>query len=674
MVALGLLGGAFDAHAQPLRSATEVDVDDTLAGPQRGDVWRVAPDPAAPGGLETPLQRVPSVQSRATGAEGQPAFLSIRGAPASHTRFVLDGIPLDGAFGGAFDVHALPSSWVARVTLHRSFVPLAHGPPPPGGVVAMETAVPEARSFDVVAGGGSFAYRRLSLAASWARRGREREPAHRIAFVLRGAENRFRYFEGGGTVSADDDRVSRRENADFDDAFALYRGVSRAAGWRVDALALIGARGAGIPGVSSAPLLRVRTRRLRADAGLRARAERGHVLHDVLLATSVIQADVRDPEGELYRTPNARTRDVASRTVLSFRPSLTLVERDALRWRAQLLAEASAETWSARDDTSTGVQGADRVRVGGGAETALAMFERLHLGVSLRADALGSRTRATAGGETLAPHDVLVSPQAGVGAVLTRSPTHELVLSATVAQTHRTPGFGALFGDGAGLLGNPELQAESQVGGDVALRVSWQKGVARGAVGAAFYERRARDLIVYADTGGGGQRAQNVGSAAMRGREFDARVSAWDRVALDARYTLGEAVDRSESATHGLALPYRPQHRGSVEVRATTPIRSDRLDLGAALDAASSFTTTRAGTRALPRRVELHAHATWHLSAAWRLRFDLRNLADARTERVPVFDAGERSTQPRAIEDLVGHPIPGRSVFLTLRGHAGGAS
>ena len=436
--ALTLAPQALDA--QPLVSRTEVDADDPLDGPQRGEVWRWAVEDEAPGGLEASMGQAPSLQVQQTGAEGQPTFLSVRGAPAAHTRFTLDGLPLDGAFGGAFDLATLPLALIGEVRVHRSFVPLALGPVTPGGVVALETASIDEGSFDALLSGGSFGHRRASLSGSWRREGAgSADRAHRLVIAYRGAANRFRYFETGGTNTPEDDSTSRPRTADVNDGFLLHRATARAGAWRVDTLAIGGVRERGVPGLSSAPLLDTRSSSLRADVGVRLRREASRLTHDVLFAASLVENTLRDPRGELTRVPGTRTRDRAARALLAARPSLLLTDRPEARLRAQLLAEAAAEPWRALGDTTTGVSGADRVRMATGAEVALSFArERVHLGASVRADHLRTRERGAAQ-RALVPHATLLSTQLGLGVVAVRSARHDLTLSATLAPAQRAP-------------------------------------------------------------------------------------------------------------------------------------------------------------------------------------------------------------------------------------------
>ena len=117
--ALTLAPQALDA--QPLVSRTEVDADDPLDGPQRGEVWRWAVEDEAPGGLEASMGQAPcpGAADRRGGAA-----VPLRPWRAAAMRFTLDGCP-STARSEAFDLATLLA--LIGEVLHRSFVPLAPG-------------------------------------------------------------------------------------------------------------------------------------------------------------------------------------------------------------------------------------------------------------------------------------------------------------------------------------------------------------------------------------------------------------------------------------------------------------------------------------------------------------------------------------------------------------------
>lgn len=661
------------AQSDPLISETVVDRAEGEALDASGPRTVLDLEDAAESvtSLADEVEAAPSTQVRRAGALGAPAYVSIRGADPWQVRVVLDGVPLNGAHNTAFDLSTLPVELLGRVVVHRSNVPVQLGAPLPGGVLELETRA-GAPGTHVSVSGGSFGTRRIGVA-------QQSSGAYGdllVAGVYSGAHNRFAFFDDGGTPLNDaDDRTATRRNAHVDSGGLLVRHRIRAGGWRLTTLGLGTADVQGVPGLGSDQALQTELRRGRAFAALH--AHRRHVAGTtaelgLLFGTSLEFQRYRDPGDEL----GLRAQDDRERSwllVAGARPSFFPhgdVQVDAvLDW--------TGEGYRPDDGTERpvlrGLVRRDTLALG--LQTTWSPWAgRVELTGAGRADVSSSRSALAGFDERV---EVAWSPHAGLGLEPWQGRAWSVRAFVNAGLSDRVPGFFELYGDRGLTVGNPALRPERRVGYDVGVQLSGradgraggrrvgdaQRRV-RGALSWGFFDRRVDDLILFVQSSQGVAVAQNIARAAIRGHEltFDGRWS--DHLRLGATWSLIDAVDRSGGPEQGAQLPGRPVHTWAANAAATW--RWVELDYRA--DGNGPFSVDRQGRRPMPARVEHDLSLVVRPDWAWRpaLRFDVHNVADARTESVALPDGGERVQVDRAIADFVGQPLPGRAFYLTL--------
>lgn len=628
---------------------TVVDAVDPTGGAHRGSIatGRYGGLSATSDDAGAAPSRAASTDVRRAGPPGAPALLTVRGGEPSHTRTTLAGMPLDGAYDAGFNLALLPAPLLGQFQLYRSNVPLHLGPPGLGGVLAIELADKTNAGF--VIGGGSWRRHRFA-ALSTHERG---NATTTVGAVWQGAENRFPYFDQNGTpFTSSDDRQRRRQNAAFEQASALAVQRWRTPARSVDLFMLTGASERGVAGLGRVETRAATLSETRGDLGLRVRGPRGARSQMQTLAwLSAGNRVFRDPLGEFSARRGSTTEDLALRAGVSAQPLVLHNEYVRSRW----LVELEAQRWSATRGHASGINGATRVRFGSGAEVSAALHPRVTLGVTLRLDV--ARDRDDHGTQW----SILPAPQAGLGLRLLATERSTLDLSFTTAFVARAPSFGERFADVGQSIGNPELRSESRFGGDSGLTLASRVGAMQMSATAGVYLRRANDLIVFVETGSGARRAENVASAQLMGAELEVSVLAWGALKLAVDYTAQSARD----ADTGARLPYRADHQGSVALGVSRQGFSCEL----ALDAVSWRAVDRLNFARVPRRLTVDAElgvdpVQWH---GWGLGLAAQNLANQRSESVPLRDGGERRFAQSAVADFVGAPLPGRSLFATLR-------
>ena len=152
--------------------------------------------------LQSVLETVSGVRICNTGGFGHYADASIRGCSPSQVQFFLDGVPLNGATGGAVDVAKIPFSALQSISIYKSTPSIDVFGDNAGGVINLTTET----NRDMVNGSfeiGSFGYREGSAILSKTA-GRM---MHRLAVDYRWADNDYPYTDiiitRGPTVAAD---------------------------------------------------------------------------------------------------------------------------------------------------------------------------------------------------------------------------------------------------------------------------------------------------------------------------------------------------------------------------------------------------------------------------------------------------------------------------------------
>jgi vitamin B12 transporter len=184
-----------------------------------------------------------------------------------------------------------------------------------------------------------------------------------------------------------------------------------------------------------------------------------------------------------------------------------------------------------------------------------------------------------------------------------------------------SPGFGGLF------AGNPDLEPESSVSGEVGLR--WQHE-RLGRFSALLYRTDVDDLIAFV---GEQFRAINVDEARLEGLEVEYGLALQDWQ-LQANATFQDTEDRAT----GAPLLRRPERKGSL-----TLTRSFDNGSWVGLEWFYSGERLDVGDITLPDYNLLNLRAGWSFTTAWRLELRGDNLGDEAYEPAYGFNAAGRS-------------------------------
>ncbi|HYG68539.1 MAG TPA: TonB-dependent receptor [Anaeromyxobacteraceae bacterium] len=558
----------------------------------------------------------PGVAVNDYGGLGQLATASIRGSTADGVLVLVDGLPLNSAFGGGVDLSTIPRHWIDRIEVVRGPEGARYGSGSLGGVLNVVTRRPEAGRWAAELGAGSF--ESYSVAADGAAGGDGWTALAAAAADTTSGRFPFTWDDtqnvAGNALELERDRNGARRAA------GLLKLDAALLGGRLDALVQLGA---GRRDVAPAPTDR--------DSPVRRRQEDARAIAMVRLSGLALRPNL---------SLSTRVHGRLDRLDLQV-PDAPSEQRGAAggaEVEAALLAGAALVTAS----------------VEGGGETLDDTFAGGHSRGSAAATLTGEAP-LLAGRVRLAPALRLdrVGPFEGWSAKLgaTARLVDGLTLRASGGRTFRAPGFAELYLRQGLVRPNPDLVPEEGLGADAALVLEGRPGFA--SVGA--YATRYEDLILYDDVSMGFLAPRNMGRAVVRGLELEGATTPVRRLlglAVSGSYTLLASRNlRGAAAELGKWLPHRARHRAYARA-SVSPGRFDAHLEGHWVG--RQYKDTR-NLHRIPASVVVNAGTAvrFPVRAPVALALEVKNVLDDRT-----------------LVDPIGNPLPGRTVMLTLRAGA----
>ena len=599
------------------------------------------------------LERMPSLRLRETGLPGSSSFISIRGSAPAQVAVVLDGLPLTSGFAAAFDWSLLPPDTVQSARVYREAAPLEAGTMGGGGLIELTAGDTEAEGVWAAASAGAWTTQRLSAGVS------VRTDDHWIGLSAshRATGGDYRFFDNGGTPSNEaDDGYGHRSNNERSQWATL-------GAWRwfgddqtVAVTALATGLDQQIPGYEQAPNQALSQRHNRLLGALRHEWRHDTFSLQTSLGGDAVTLELDDPLGE--RAAFGGQSDAQDRRVVA-------VLRPTLKLPASLRVSAQAEF------TGEWLDGGS-----GGATERIARRLSRAVGAELSGDLFGGRWlllhRVTDSGDSAGGDEdssSLASSALMVRAPLVRRPDFTLTARWNVAAAERLPTFLERFGGTDNVVANPALRAESRIGSDGSLEVTTHLVHTHiDAVWSSFV-RSTDDLIVMLPNSQQATRAENIGETLALGHELSLRLrwSSGTEVAFAGAYS--DAVDATQdSVRRGKQIPLHPSWTGAGEVSQLVDTPAGAVTIAVPWRAASTFFVDGANLSARPAVTEFGARVSFAPAALHGLAVEARveNITDRLYGQVEQLSAGETSSVPWATSDFVGHPLPGRALYLTI--------
>lgn len=565
-------------------------------------------------GVAELVATAPGVAVHEYGGLGQLATVSIRGSSSDAVAVLIDGLPLNTAFGGGVDLSSIPRHWIERIEVVRGAEGARYGAGAMGGVVNVVTRRPVAGNWSAQASGGSFGT--ASLAGDVAAGGEAWTAL--AAGSLDSTRGDFRYlYDPNPSVPGNPLEPRVRENNAARLGGLLLKGDLAGLGGRFDALAQLSAARRELPGWpadltpddrqdEARALVAVRhTRWLARDLSLSARLS-GRL--------EALDARLEAAGGELDQWDGAASASAEARWIHG--PGLLSAgasaggERLASAGLGGTRSRAELAAWLAED---------------------LSLFQaRFRLAPAVRADRVGGFGGLSGKlGATL-----------GLGGPFSAR--------ASGGHTFRPPSVAELYLEQGGLEPNPTLRPESAWSADAAIVAEGPLGLASAGGFASAY----RDLIVYELATQQRLKPFNEARAAMSGLEVEAAsvpIRSLLGLSAAAAYTyLHSETLRGAEAVLGKDLPHRPRHR----LYARLGLEGEAA--GAHLEAHWVSRQWQDSRNLVP------IPETWLFSAGGFVRLLARPDVRFSIEVKNLLD-------DRTLEDGFGNPLPSRMVMVTAR-------
>ncbi|HEX6243787.1 MAG TPA: TonB-dependent receptor [Polyangiales bacterium] len=619
----------------PTATGTSLDLTDRVSLPRSlADVVREAPG------------------TRVINSGGLGAFstLSLRGADGEETQVLLDEIPLSMPDGGAFDLSLFPAELFERVDVFRGGAPVWLGSGAIAGVLRLVPRRPAGQAARASIGAGSFGSWQLSGGAAV---GADDVARVRSQLVVRGAQNDFPYHDDRGTVGVPSDDIElRRKNAQLTDGTGLVDLNVPLGKGGLHIVALGHGRTGGFAGPGSAITPNIHRSSQRALLGVSYERSAGggggspRRRIQLVGSGSYLHSRYTDLYGELGLTQRWDTNDHAYRGFLRAAGSLRIV-----RWlEATLVASYGLDQYRLTNrysypklspTTRHGVAGALELAARGKLGPV-----RLELRPSARVE--WSHTRIDADEGLSGPFDptqrvLLPTARVGVGV----SPIDDLSFTASFASGGRLPTMSELFGDRATTLPSPDLKPVRGLTYDVGATYCTSGAVYRASLEVHGFLQQRRDMIVGSLDARKQQSFHNVSQVEQKGVELGGFGALWDHLLVHASMTYLHTETQLDKR-----LPLRPTWvmyaRPELRTRiARGPVSS--LGGGAELSYRSFVFVNPSNLEVLPEC------GTAAISVAFGF---LR-------ERIKLVGRMDDVADVRC-SDLLGYPLPGRSLFFTL--------
>ena len=599
---------------------------------------------------------------RSTGGYGAYSSASVRGSSAQQVKVFLDGVPLHQAQSGAVNLADLPTVSISRIEVYRGYGPFDLSGSSLGGVVNLVTQRPGEHG----RGHLSLSYGSLSTAkfgGSYSLSSRAWDFLALGSFMS--TDGDYDFLDDNGTpYTQSDDAVVKRVNNQLEEFEGLFKATGPLGGGTLVASSQFYFRNQGLPGYST---VQSETEEMAKKYNLshlawHLRGRTGNGSRMELGLYYLYQID-HFADGRLVASggkPDERNRTASFGGTCRWGLSLP-----ALRQSIRGLVAFTSESFRPDEMDETTVYGETQTRntLAVSMEDEVFVYgNRLRLVPALRFETYTDRTtpfesvRADMSVYFRSMSEEKIRHSETTGRVgLVFKPGAGFTIKANYGKYQRIPSLMELFGYRGMVIPNVGLRPETGINRDIGVR--WDKAFGEGrsiSIEGTYFESDVDDLIMYTYLQWArAAQAVNINSAEIEGNEFSISAGSLFGFAFTGNLTRLRAIDTGPvSYTNGKYLPNRPE----LEAYARLTWDGYRVSAFYEFDYVSGNYWNAYNGVAPNNKGPLFDIRRFH-GAGVTLPTGL-----PRT----VFTLEVKNITDERVEDIMGYPLPGRSVFGTL--------
>lgn len=572
------------------------------------------------------LRKETGVQIRQLGGLGSFSSISVRGSTSNQVNIYLDGVLLNGAYGGSVDLSQFLLSAVEEIQIYRSNVPIQIGRSGIGGAINIKTrrsSSNEARELGLAY--GSFGTQKAAYMTN--------QSFDQVDFLVAGeylaSENDFTLLNDNGTpLNTSDDRTEKRRNADFNQYDVLFSSrANLSKDFEFNATGQLFSKKQGVP-----------------DA-LNLADNDASLMSDLMSVNLVLdhwwKKDVTLAYDFFASIKQERYRDLSSRVGLSINDdkgvsrAAGLGVKSSISEGANLVSlhlDSKYEEYSIENYFSGTKQDYSRLLVNASAQDEW-ISNSGDLTLNIGAHSLFNYDENDNAGDKNSEFNY--SLQAGVFYVVARN----LSFRFNVSRDIRIPQLNEKYGDRGFSVGNEDLQPETAINADIGIAYNSQSWVSSLTV----FKRHLDDAIITIYDSRGVGKAQNASAANVYGTEFHTSYQFDSPWSLSLRSTFQNAEDTSDSRDFGgQSLPGIFDLAGLASVSYSHEFHRFSLEYEFNKDGFYD----RSGIEPMPDIKHMNFIATWKQNAH-KVEFSLENITNQKSQEINRF------------------PGPGRFVFIS---------
>lgn len=613
------------------------------------------------------LEREAGIRIRQYGGLGSYSTLSIRGTNPNQTKVYWNGIPLNNSQGGEINLADLPFDNLEKIEIYKSSTPAGFSGSNIGGSINLVSKSGSIKpSTRITTQGGSFNTVKSTVSHS----NSFKDGSFYIQALGEKSDQNFSYFNNKGTLlfNTYDDTIDRRKNAQYEKSGFTGNLNYHIGKTTISLLNDYLYRKQGLPGPGNRQTESVERKFSKLSSAISTNTKE-FLFDQMSLETKLFhnrsRDDLYDPKSEFTSgIPDSRT-DI-SQYGLQITPVLYLLKYNQVlrlslnaeqeffnRLRKRSDHETESKDPSKRRDYQS-IQIQDEFRF---------FQNRFFIVPQIRFDRYKDRFGKDLTSVRNQFNDPLTdqfvvnrnftNPSLGLKWIILQEPNFDFGMMGNVSKEFRIPTFIELFGERGSIVGNtllkPEMSRNSDLGFFAKSKVlknwKWDFEI-------AHFQKKIYDMILFLPNSQFTLRPENVDSAIINGIETSTSITSNQGWKFNLQYTYQNAKNTSEApALNGKYLPLRPKNQISSQItyfKDWGEIGFEYLFIGANYrDRSNEYFGY------LPARQIYNCFFTYipyrdlELEREFLLTFEIRNLTN------------------KQVEDLVGYPLPGRSVYLS---------